>query len=769
MGKELYDSSQDPESQDQVEYYSKLTEYLDGLYYIDFSTACLFIVSSKKETFDWKEIRKLLGKIGGIKLDRWHIITDFTEDSIPFTIIKMLIERIVSFNGLEIDGQNISIQNDNLSSVVEECDMASKQKDAFQKLKWRKNEAIDMIKLEKCPKEVIECCLKTYSAYDFSDIHIIESPNIKEIDLSMMNIKRERRVWFTELPQLESIIFPVEKTDIECPVIILTYLPELKKIANFDTFISSGVLLCELHVDWKIFKTIEKACRRTTEDLLITKTLEIYGMPYPPEDLETLPHCPWIHVDNLRILVSIPHSYLTIEDQEKKSYSADAIRNVGINLLEGAEYIGRLELPENFKSYQSEFIGKLMGNNNDRNAEYFICYKCLADKCLDLDISDISIYEAPIGIDIHLENFEEIQEAIAKFRSKYTSICDHILYRSIQIKGAANPVSKNKQIELLIDILSCLGEKIWTKYVYFYDMEGPVMSEIQEKLLTIPKTARYNFQLKAVYFYRSELEFIEFMLTQYTYCLSMKITIDCGKFNGEDTWRLINIAMKLQPQSIRIHNAFEFMQEVSIEKYTIDNKLKKKLCFMPLDFKRAVKNFQVSEDIFQQGFYVNPLTFPIVIRNIKNITSGKSQIDSQLLIYEMCIENACVFLKNVTEIVDSVKEIKLYMCNSDPNAYTTLESLCEFFTIVAKVFVNMESLHMEYLCIKKENDQDENLYQLQSFLSEKKMNKLWRVTLINFTLIDSENPSANEEKPKQHTQCFRVGEGYMHHELSLNL
>ncbi|KAI5173276.1 hypothetical protein NEFER03_2218 [Nematocida sp. LUAm3] len=248
MNSNIYNNWRIPNGQDPIDYYSKLTECVDGLYYIDFSDIYFVSLLSKKRIFNWEEAKKLLKKIGGIKLDQWRIIADYPENPIPFTIIKMLIERIVSFKDLEIHGQNISIKNDDLNSVVEDCGLKSKQKDALQKLNWEANKKINRIRLEKCSKDIIEYCVKFYIPRNFSDLEIIESPDIKEIDLSMINLKKKRNILLADFPQLESIVFPVE-TDMECPSLFLECLPKLKKITNFDTFISSGVLLCELHVD----------------------------------------------------------------------------------------------------------------------------------------------------------------------------------------------------------------------------------------------------------------------------------------------------------------------------------------------------------------------------------------------------------------------------------------------------------------------------------------------------------------------------------------
>ncbi|KAI5179417.1 hypothetical protein NEFER01_2237, partial [Nematocida sp. LUAm1] len=664
-------------------------------------------------------------------------------------------ERIVSFKDLEIHGQNISIKNDDLNSVVEDCGLKSKQKDALQKLNWEVNKKISMIRLEKCSKDIIEYCLKFYIPRNFSDLEIIESPDIKEIDLSMINLKKKRNILLADFPQLESIVFLVE-TDMECPSLFLECLPKLKKITNFDTFISSGVLLCELHVDWEIFKKIEEMCRRVTKEPLVSSLLEIYCVPYPPEDIDILPHYPWIHVDNLRMHIRIPNSYTSIEDNEKNSYSADVVRNMGINLLDGVEYSGKLELPEDFKSYQSEFMDSIMVNKEATDLGNAMCFKYLGENYLDLNMPYLSTCSI-LPIIIHLERSKEIQEAIEKFRIKHTSICDHIIYTSIEIKGAANPVSKNKQAELLIDIFSCLGESIRGDHAYFYDMKGPVVSEIQEKLLTLPKSSCYKFRLKALYFYSSELEFIEFMLTQHTYYPNMKITIDCGKFNGEDTWKLINIAMKHKPKTIHIQDAFEFMQKLTIEKYIIDDNMKKRLFFLSLAHKRAVENLHVSEDLFQKGFSIQPLTFSILNRNIKNIINGESQVDSYFLLHEKSIEDACALLKNITGTIDSVSKIRIFMYISDPNYYTTQDSLCEFFKLVAEVFVNIYLLHVEHLRIKKEDGQDENLHKLQLFLSETKIHKLKCITFNKFILIDSKNPSLNDKKQKYYTQYFKVG------------
>ncbi|KAI5179424.1 hypothetical protein NEFER01_2243, partial [Nematocida sp. LUAm1] len=336
MNSNIHNNWRIPNGQDPIDYYSKLTECMDGLYYIDFSDIYFVSLLSKgnnNENIDWEEAKNLLEKIGGIKLDCWDIIANFSEDPIPFTIIKMLTERIVSFKDLEIHGQNISIKNDDLNSVVEDCGLKSKQKDALQKLNWEVNKKISMIRLEKCSKDIIEYCLKFYIPRNFSDLEIIESPDIKEIDLSMINLKKKRNILLADFPQLESIVFLVE-TDMECPSLFLECLPKLKKITNFDTFISSGVLLCELHVDWEIFKKIEEMCRRVTKEPLVSSLLEIYCVPYPPEDIDILPHYPWIHVDNLRMHIRIPNSYTSIEDNEKNSYSADVVRNMGINLLD---------------------------------------------------------------------------------------------------------------------------------------------------------------------------------------------------------------------------------------------------------------------------------------------------------------------------------------------------------------------------------------------------------------------------------------------------
>ncbi|KAI5171591.1 hypothetical protein NEFER03_0913 [Nematocida sp. LUAm3] len=116
MDSNIYNSPECYNRRDPIDYYCESIKYVNDLYYLKFSNISFTIPSKENnnENFDWKEVKKVLEKVGGIKCNTFTIIADHPKNPIPFTILKYLIGNLVIFcEYMEILGSNISIDYTN--------------------------------------------------------------------------------------------------------------------------------------------------------------------------------------------------------------------------------------------------------------------------------------------------------------------------------------------------------------------------------------------------------------------------------------------------------------------------------------------------------------------------------------------------------------------------------------------------------------------------------------------------------------------------------
>ncbi|KAI5171424.1 hypothetical protein NEFER03_0783 [Nematocida sp. LUAm3] len=734
-----------------VEEIYKQIEYRDSLYTVDLKDYPFMVVAQNQDCIleHWKDLRKMLVETRAIRCHSIYICNNDDERPISFTIVKMLIERVVVIDMLRIKGI--------ISDVDKECVCSSSHVEEFTMPNaplgtvWSESNPM-WLSLKNCSNEIFETIMKHYNTRPFRSI-FFSNLNIKKFDLGSIIMHQPIDILFIDLLELESIVFS-PAAGIVFKSIYLNGLPQLKELVGIYSFLSTGhTQIKSLNIDENLFRfcgrIFTEEIAASQGSMLEIEDLRFINMPFTSKKIESLFSSPWIRVKYLYIQVKPRTCYMDDEDIQKM-YTLEVIARMGVFLLEGYMYSSNLNLLKDIDIETNAFLKSIAINSLE--------FGNMEIECSGMDnmVKDDKITCRAPHLYIYLRRSEEIQEAIKKFQEEYDTLCVHVGYSQIIIDGL---FASENYAEVFGKLLSCMGHGITVDHLYFYNMEDFIWINIQEEVKEYLKARKYKFIFKKLYFKNCKVDFIRNMLTQYSYSPDGRICIDYTGIKEEEIWSLFRDLANYQFSSITIRNASKLVQRMIQRGYLVKSIIKNELVLEMGSIQWFAENLFITECIFSNNFTLSPIHLSTLASKHQE-SSKKSEEQERLchLLVGRSVTEACAELKDFSTIIENIAYLDILMCNSDCTSFTTVEELSAFIKMLKGIFVDVKVLSIFNLRIKEE--ETHKLSELNALVDIKGEHKLKNIFLRKYKIDNAQNLTTSEGSETK-TLNYNIGGSYL--------
>ncbi|KAI5171609.1 hypothetical protein NEFER03_0931 [Nematocida sp. LUAm3] len=701
---------------------------------------CSFIISTETKDFreqDWRDLKNVLRKIGAIRCNYICLHGSEVEGKIPFTIVKMLIERVTVITSLEIHGP---IANVYLGSTrYNEDDIDFNIMDAPIKNVWNQS-SVMLLRLKNCSNETFNIVMEHYSTRTFSSINF-DNLDIKRLDFNDIIIDKKFSIQLKNLPELESITFPTV-CNIEQGVVFLDNIPKLKDLVNIYEFVSINSTQLQLRIDAKVFKLCGKIftekIAESQGEILEIQLLQLINMPFTCKEMKEIFFPPWISVNIIHLHV-LPRACYISDSYVKKIYPLETIPYMGIHLLDKRKYYTYTDIPSHIDIYSHKFITGISMNSLNLKIKCPIISHMPNPEKITYTVPTMYIY---------LERSKRIQNAIKNFQEKHSILCAHIKYSRIIIDGSHT--SKN-WFETLSNMFSCMGHGITANVLFFCDMNKPVVKHDQNESKDFFKIHNYRFVLKELYFQNCQVEFIQTMLIMHTYAPGTVIYIYCDKINEHDLWDLFQNIIDCKFSEVILRKASKIIE--SLQKHKPQCTIGDELAIDIESPQWFVENIRITKHIFSKSFTLSPTYLSI-------LASKKQEKPSTQLLVGESVEDACTELSNCSDIIPHVTCVNIIICDSNTASFTTTEDLFTFIMAIKRIFTDIEALCI--FNIELNEEEIHKLKNLNALINPKDEKNLTNVFLRSYRII---NPkvSAILEKNIFTSLNYTIEGNYLNH------
>ncbi|KAI5171605.1 hypothetical protein NEFER03_0927 [Nematocida sp. LUAm3] len=737
----------------------KCISYRDPMYSVDLKDYSFTISADAKKLKleNWQKLKNVLKNIGAIRCASMLLQSTNPEKPLPFSIVKMFIERLVGVHILNIYGVLTDVDiGDIPTDLLEPCRILQNR---LLSTEWAESNELQLHVI-KCSSVIFNMVMGHYRAYMVVSI-FFEDLDIKQADLSTISINKKFSIWIKNLPEIESIVFP-NAANMGCEFVYLNNIPQLKEIVGGYKFLSTNTkLLNVLNIDENVFKLCGKSFTKEMADLqgkiLEVEFLQLVNMmPFSSKEIEQqLFFSPWIHVGSIYIHVLSRACYML---DVKDMYTLKVLFHMGISILEGSIYYTSMHLLKDINIHTQEFLKGIAANSS-----HFKNMEIMCPGIKNVQDDNRIIFTAP-SLYILLKRSNEIRAALDKFQEQYDALCTHIGYSQIEIDGSSAP---ENWTETLWNMLSCMGYGITANGLSFCNMEEPVEETIHKDLQKHFRVCKYKFVLKELCFDSCKIGFIRSMLTKYSYAPKTRIYIDCEELEEEDVWSLFRELVNYHFSSITIKNAFKLIQRIEQKGYLIEHDKEDELVLTMELSQWFSRNIHITEYIFLDNFTLSSPYLSALASKNQDVSNERQNGEElyHFLVGEVIAE-ACAELRNFSTQICYITHLDILICNSNVTSFTTAEELLMFIEIIKRIFVDVQILSILNLRIKE--DEIYNLHMLNVFVDKNDQHKLKNIFLRRYTILNAEDTTiAGGSETK--TLHYSIGGSYLNYQLKRKL
>ncbi|KAI5178083.1 hypothetical protein NEFER01_1261 [Nematocida sp. LUAm1] len=725
--------------------------YTDPLYSVDLKDYSFMLLTQMKhiKTEDWMILEKVLEKICVIRCHTLRLHNETLEKAIPYRIVKMLIDRAIVTNVLEIYGPVAGMLSG--KDAYNPHSMGINKQNMLLNTSWEEVASMELI-LRSCSNETVEMILEHYSTRAL-EIIIFEDLNIKRLDLNRILMSNTLNIILRNLLEIESIVFP-DISNMDCGVIDLYDMPQLREMPGAYKFLSTNRIEFQLDLDAHIFglcgKAFAEEIASSQEKVLEVEKIILTDMPPTYKEIEKLFSSPWIVVKNILIQTALRSCYTSDEDVQAL-YTLDIISRMGICLLDvdgQNSYV--TSLPYQIDIDTCEFLKRITTNSSAFNSMMIDCSRLFyADKNDNIECTAPPLY-------IHLRRSEEIQEAIEKFQEKYDILCVHIGYSEIIIDGLLAP---ENWAEVLVRLLSCMGHGITVDHLYFCNMKEPIEIDAQETLEECFKARKHKFILKKLYFTSCNVGFIQSILAKYSYDSKTRVYIDYNDIKEEEIWSLFRELANCQFSKVILRNASIIIEKLQEKGYSLECMERNALVLRIRSLQWFVNHIHITKCMFLKDFTLSaPYLSRLALENQTVSKENKEQKEIYHFLISGSIAETCAKLKEFSTTVRCIMYVDVLIHDSTLNLFATIDELSTFIGIVKRIFVDMVALCIFNLGIKKE--EIEHLHRLDVHIDTEENCKLKCILLRKYNAFDA-TVTAISEKNVLQMPNYNIGSNYL--------
>ncbi|KAI5173319.1 hypothetical protein NEFER03_2248 [Nematocida sp. LUAm3] len=543
-----YSLNNDRMNMKDIEYLCRKITYQKSRYYIDLSDFHIHITNSKNKTSYYKSIKNIFKQIGYI---RCQGVIFNCKIKMHFQLAKMFIDQIIFEDNLCIYSVHFKGGSPSDSLPISEMGCRFKLPEELKEA-WKACTPI-AISIGKCCQKLTEYFLNYVKSREIK-ILVIEDleSGLEVFDLGENKITEECPITLNGLPNTKRVVLPLTENN-KYSYIKIFGIPMLQGINTKDAS-NSNIVVDVLRLDRQTFismvaaymASLKKDDTQSEGDKPATQVLEVenlhlYDMTHIFIKTEDI-FLPWMKVKNVTIYIEhCDKCGISIENIVPEKCTKATFANIEIQCENDPVYesLANLAILEDKAICSQNFIKEI---------------SCVTMWLIELKCPNNgkeAVYPEPLFMNIDLNNSERIQKAIDDFQKRYSMVSIHAKYFIINIYGSKSPPSS---ISLIESIFKSLGPRINIDLLCFYDIKEFVEISIPtqgQDLSFITPPNKSTFIMNMLYFYKSDIGFVDNMLNSY-HISGIGIYIDGEGKNKKDIEALKLEAMNKKAANIII-------------------------------------------------------------------------------------------------------------------------------------------------------------------------------------------------------------------------
>ncbi|KAI5172386.1 hypothetical protein NEFER03_1489 [Nematocida sp. LUAm3] len=250
------------------------------------------------------------------------------------------------------------------------------------------------------------------------------------------------------------------------------------------------------------------------------------------------------------------------------------------------------------------------------------------------------------------------------------------------------------------------------------------------------KISKCKFNLKTLYFFKSEVGFIQEMLTRYVYAPGATIHIDCGGIAKKDVEKLCQDIIDCGFSIIILRNASNIIRKIREKGYAIQHNVKNRLYLRVENRQWVMENIDIVKYLFKKNIdvFLDYLHKAIQEKDQKIVLKRiEEEKKIHWFLVDKTIEETCSMLKSdFQEKIRFVKLLDILMDDKNENHYTTADELLMFVMVLKRIFVNIETICISNLRIKENEIQSLNILSMHA-VDTKSFYRLKHIFLKGYT------------------------------------
>ncbi|KAI5172938.1 hypothetical protein NEFER03_1944 [Nematocida sp. LUAm3] len=649
--------------------------------------------------------------IGGIKCKSFYI-----DSILPFKLVKMLIDQMVVEEKLHVNG--FAWQPESCDTLLNKEKMVYVHQSMLSKINWHTPQPLELL-IDYCRENVVGYIFQWVGTRTVKKLSV-KGSDMEVLDLREVKITKKCHIAITSHKDLEHIELPkIEEK--EYAYIKLHRLPKLKGISGNSIHESTALVVNELWIDRNTFIALAKSYKAERADHPVRKGFHAKNvhLDYMPHTFEEMAGMSYIWLQAEKMILHIEYCDLCSISKETVLMEEDVLgrlRSAGIACLGAPVYkdLDKRDKLDKKPKWSRQFIRKVGCIKQQIDLDVFKCSQSSTN------------HSALLSLQIYLKNSDMLQAAIRKFQERYDQVSIHTHYEIISIYGDTDT---NSDLNLLMDIFSCMGLQIKISALYFSNIKKFVQENAQKHTKLSIAASKITLILNSLYFYSLEAAPIIDMLSMWAYPPGCKIFIDCQTIKNQEDW--VGIGQKLDQgfSEIVLRNA-SMAVKILCELYdSLAQGVRRNITLELENPEYFIKMSDVADCLKSGGSILSSSLLSALVedKDAKNLP--------KFLVYKS-VGAACEALEQFTQKIGSVIDLKILICNSGTSSTTTVKELSCLIEALMQVFVDVKIIRIFSLRIKEEEVR--SLFKLRYYIDISYKHPLSHIYLRGYKTNDRE-------------------------------